>query len=405
MLPITVKKRYALVGALVILAVLIAGPITVYYLLMHSHTAPQAQASGQASGQASSSVKQTAGGALISRGVPAFSSPDYYPASVANDGSYDTSWRSNGTPAWLAYDLSGVPNAQRSKVLVVWYNESLNYDHTIINNYSYNMPENYTIDVNAAPGGQSAPQSGWKTVVSVQGNHYHSRQHILSMAGYNWVGIFVSKIDGAPQNFDTNINMDVYNANAVAADDWIFYGDSITALSMGHNTVGNVQSFAQLIQSNAPDHFPVEEDGGIGYLTSSNAVSYINTWLSLFPGKYVGLSYGTNDALGCVSPSTFYSNYTTLVQAVQQAGKVPVIPHIPWGRDTNIQQCAPSLNAQIDALYKNFPQIIKGPDLWTFFQHNQSLISNDNIHPTSAGIAAYRQQWANAMLAEVYNVK
>lgn len=404
MLQMTVKRRYALLGALVILAVLIAGPITVYNLLTHSHTAPQPPTTERGS----SSVKQQATDALISRSVPAFSSPAYYPAGNANDDSYDTSWRSNGTPAWLAYNLSSVPAAQRSKVLVVWYNESLNYDHTIINNFSYNMPENYTIDVNAAPGSGSAPQSGWKTVVSVQGNHYHSRQHIVSMAGYNWIGIFVSKIDGAPQNFDANINMDVYNANAAnaaTADDWIFYGDSITALSMGHNTVGNVQSFAQLVQSKAPDQFPVQEDGGIGYLTSSNAATYINTWLSLFPGKYVGLSYGTNDALGCVSPSTFYSNYTTLVQAVLQARKIPVIPHIPWGRNANIQQCAPQLNAQIDALYTNYPQIIKGPDLWTFFQHNQSLISNDNIHPTSAGIAAYRQQWANAMLTEVYGVK
>jgi hypothetical protein len=40
--------------------------------------------------------------------------------------------------------------------------------------------------------------------------------------------------------------------------------------------------------------------------------------------------------------------------------------------------------------------------LWAFFQGNQNLISNDNLHPTDAGFGAYRQQWANAMLAAVY---
>src|SRR5579859_8193744 len=84
---------------------------------------------------------------VISLNAPAFASNGYYPASDADDDSYDTAWRSQGTPAWLSYDLSRVPVSERGKVLVVWYNESYDYDHTIINNYSYNMPEDYTIAV------------------------------------------------------------------------------------------------------------------------------------------------------------------------------------------------------------------------------------------------------------------
>ncbi len=53
-------------------------------------------------------------------------------------------------------------------------------------------------------------------------------------------------------------------------------------------------------------------------------------------------------------------------------------------------------------LYRAFPQIIKGPDFWTFFQKHQDLISDDDIHPTQMGFGAYRQQWANMMLKEVY---
>lgn len=340
---------------------------------------------------------------LISRGVPSFASSEYYPASYANDESYDTVWRSQETPAWLAYDLSKVPFAKREKVLLVWYNESYNYDHTLISFPAYNMPQDYRIDVNPAPGGGQPPLSGWVTLVKVRGNHYHSRQHLITMAGDNWLRINVTAADGSPQNYDISINMDVYDVSGGTVDDWIFFGDSITAGAMSHVTVNGVKSFAQLISAAAHNAFPAQEDGGTGYLKSADGAKYIDTWLALFPGKYVVLSYGTNDALGCVNPQVFYNNYTFMVRAVLQDGKIPVVPHFPWAKDANIQSCGPRLNAQIDALYKAFPRIIKGPDLWAAFRSHQSLISNDTIHPNDEGYAFYRDLWANAMFTAVYS--
>ncbi len=414
MIQFTIKKTHAIVGLLLLLALITIGPLTVFFVLNRTHITPHVQAQTQAQGQkgeltqsnvgtTGTSTTSTTPTTLISGNVPAFSSAGYFPASNANDDSYNTAWRSNGTPAWLAYDFSNVPAALRNKVLVVWYNESTNYDHTIINNFSYNMPEDYTLDVNPAHGGGNPPSTEWKTVVTVQANHYHSRQHIISMAGDDWIRISITKIDGAPQNMDANINMDVYNANTAVNDDWIFYGDSITSLAMGHSTIDSIKAFAQLVEARSPSNIPVQESGGTGYLTSRDGVKYINSWLQLFPGKYVGLSYGTNDALGCLNGDTFYSNYLFMVQAVLKAGKIPVMPHIPWGRNTSIQQCGPALNAEIDKLYVAFPQIIKGPDLWRYYFHNQSLISDDNIHPTDMGMGVYRQLWANAMLTEVYH--
>ena len=49
-----------------------------------------------------------------------------------------------------------------------------------------------------------------------------------------------------------------------------------------------------------------------------------------------------------------------------------------------------------------YPQIVHGPDLWQFFFTHQNLISGDNLHPSEAGYVAYRQQWADAMIANVY---
>lgn len=362
-----------------------------------------AGASSTSGGSPTSTIPPASGGSnpLISRNVPVFASSEQYPARQANDASYDTAWRSSG-PAWLAYDLSGVPAARRAKVVVVWYNESFDYDHTVINDPAYNMPQDYTIQVNPAAGGGSPPANGWVTLVTVSGNHYHSRQHVITMTGNNWVRINVTAIDGSVQNEDVALNMDVYDASAGLLDDWIFFGDSITAGSMGHNSLGGVASFAQLVNARATTHFPLEEAGGIGYLTSADGAQHLSTWLALFPGKYVGLSYGTNDANGCVNPTAFSQNYTKMMQAVLAAGKIPVIPHLPWGRTANIQNCGPGLNAKIDALYQAFPQVIKGPDLWAYFQAHQALISPDNIHPTEQGAGAYRQQWANAMLSAVY---
>src|SRR5207244_13177247 len=85
-------------------------------------------------------------------------------------------------------------------------------------------------------------------------------------------------------------------------------------------------------------------------------------WLNIFPGTYVGLAYGTNDANGCMDPDAFYNNYVVMVQAVLNAGDVPIVPTIPWARTQEVQDCGPGLNAKIAELYANFPQVVHGPD-------------------------------------------
>jgi hypothetical protein len=396
------RMMLALLGLLILIVVI---PLFVFLVLAQQKEPVPVRITSDSSPLSTNTQVSTKSWTIISRNAPAFASSGYYPASFADDDNYDTAWRSQGTPAWLAYDLSGVPSSDRGKVLVVWYNESYDYNHTINGGNAYNLPQDYTIDVDPGKGGGQPPGAGWVTLASVKGNHYHSRQHLINMTGNNWIRIDITASDGAVQNYDASIDMDVYNASYGTADNWIFYGDSITAGAMGHSTVGGVKSFAQLINLQFPKDFPVEEAGGTNFLTSGDGAKYINTWLQLFPGKYVGLSYGTYDAIGCVDPGIFYDNYVSMVQAVLSMGKIPIIPHIPWGRDANIQNCAPPLNTKIDALYKAFPQIIKGPDLWTFFQSHQKLISNDTIYPTLTGFGWLRRQWANAMLAEIYAKK
>jgi chitinase len=355
---------------------------------------------------------------VISREMPAFTNDDCagsYPASNGNDSNYDTIWWGGCLSAsatlsptvWLAYDLSSVAPAKRSNVIVAWYANCCSYDTSISGTGAYNIPGSYTIEANAAPGGtNAAPTSGWVTLVAVTGNTYHSRQHEINLTGYNWIRINVSQTDGSVQNYGASINMDVYDASAGTADDFIFYGDSITEGAMGHDTLNGVISFPQLINAQQSANFPTEENGGIGYQTTASALTYIGKQLALFPGKYVGLSFGTNDALGNVDPTTFYNNYAQLIQKVLNAGKVPMVPTIPWGCTAELTANVAGLNQQIQNLYTAYPQIVHGPDLYTYFKNNQSLLSSDCIHPsTPNGMGAYRQQWANTILNTVYKGK
>jgi lysophospholipase L1-like esterase len=347
---------------------------------------------------------------LVSLNAPAYASSQKYSsvgAKYADDATYDTYWRSSGaTPVWLAYDLSGAHLS--GNALVVWYNTATGtYDTSLTGEKAYNIPGTYEIDGNAAPGG-TLPTSGWTTLASVSGNTYHSRQSIVNMAGYNWIRIYVTAVDGSTSNMDAAINMDVYDASSVNAplpDDFIFYGDSITRSSMAQTSANGVGSFASLIAAKNAGHWPVEEDGGIGGYKTSDGVAHLPTWLSIFPGSYITLNLGTNDALGGTTQAAVYANFNTMVQDALAAGVTPIIPTIPWGPNSNIQKYGPVVNAAIEQIYAAYPtQVIVGPDLWNTFLNQTQLFGTDGIHPNSAGQGVYRQAYACSIDASIYGV-
>jgi titin len=352
---------------------------------------------------------------LISRGVPAFTNDacaGSYPASNANDANYRSYWRAcnsaatTTTPKWLAYDLSAVAPERRSTVVVTWFNEPMTgqYDHAFGGGVAYNNVGSYSIEVSAAAGGTSAPTSGWSVKQSVTGNTYNSRQAVIDMSGHNWLRINVTAPDGSPGNSDIALNFDVHDASGGVTDDWIFYGDSITQDGMYHDTRTaasgeTVGTFSELVNAIKPGYSPLFQNGGIGGLTSVHAASRFSTWIALFPGRYVTLNYGTNDALAGAGDPTIAGKFRTsmqsMIDAVVAAGKIPIVPTIPWGRDAKLQANVPVLNAQIDQLYTANPQVVRGPDLYAYFNQRQDLISADGIHPTwQSGYAGLRQQWA-----------
>ncbi|MDE6665179.1 MAG: lysophospholipase [Ruminococcus sp.] len=335
---------------------------------------------------------------VISTGCPAYSQTGM--TSYANDEHYFSFWNSSGAD-YLAYDLSGVPENQRKKVIAVWYNATGQFDYTVANGGSNGLPSDYTIEVNSADGGDY-PQDNWEVVEIVTGNTLHSRQHVVDMTGYNWIRMNISGNDGKDGG-NTSVNMDIHNISDGISDSWIFYGDSITACGM-MNCYGT--GFAELVNQIDNRYFPIQENGGIGGITSTQGAENIDRWLEVFPGKYVSVAYGTNDAWGNPSNTEkYYSNTAYMVEKIIEAGKIPVVPKIPYATESAVGDNVPAYNAMIEKIYENYPEVVKGPDFETFFRENPDLLSADGVHPSDNGYAAMRELWADVMYKTVYSAE
>jgi hypothetical protein len=321
----------------------------------------------------------------ISAGVPAFASGNIGMPANANDGDPATSWVSDKLPAWIAYDLSRAPGAQRQNVMVVWNAlHAPDYLHTSPP-AGAQMPTDYTIEINGAPGGTSAaPTSGWVQVAAIHGNLVNSIEHTVALSGSNWVRM---SITGSTDS-NVAVDLDVFSAPNGCSDCWMFMGDSITFMTM----VYAFSDLPLLVHQATAARWPVVIDAAIGGTNTMTATSVINSTLSGFPGRFVVLAYGTNDI-----PNMFQME--GLVQSVIAVGKIPVVPHMPWSALSNIQSSGPQINQAIDALYAKYPQIVHGPDLWTAFMNRTDLIPANDVHPNSAGQAFLRQQWAQVISA------
>jgi hypothetical protein len=347
---------------------------------------------------------------LISRGLPILASYGNNAASAATDADYNTYWDAQHAASasdanWLAIDVSSVPATQRSRVYSLWWAEwdSFNYVENGAGG-SYGIPGDYQIQASADPGSGGPPTTGWQTLVTGTANQYNSGADILDLSSAHWIRIFVTA--GASTNQtalsgadDTKLQWDLHDAHA-CNDGWKFSGDSISCFALPHVSGGD--AFDQLVNASSPS-YPAFQNASHGGWRTQDEINHIAAFLQNFPGRYYALPLGSNDATQ-VDDATFKQNMTTLIEAILAAGKVPVIPTIPYhaGADTAVQ----GLNAQIRALYQAYPQVIPGPDLYTLLFDGAATMFTppDLLHPNAVGLAAMRKAWADAMLKEVYGV-
>ena len=353
---------------------------------------------------------------LISRGLPVDGSQgDFLNYANDDDGATDATLHFSGgveSPNWIAYDLSGVSREDYSmtRLLVNWY-----WDNPQFGDSPGWIAGDYTIDVHNGSGGGSAPalnDNGWETFVTVTGNVWPARMHVLDFTGRqipNWIRIkVIASADG--QRDYTKIQMDIHDASNGVEDAWFFIGDSITFGSMQHAVGGDVDprsNFSELVYSQTGS-YPAYIRGGYCGKRIDWAREYIDEWMQIFPGPYVTVNLGTND-LNPTSPEDFYNDFKYVVDAIIAAGKIPIIPRIPFHFDDcgTIQGITDKIMgleneiAEIKQAYvDNDISVLDGPDFFTFFLENpehmmglerQKNIIGDPNYPTAF--------WANCEIA------
>ncbi|MCR4644684.1 MAG: lysophospholipase [Oscillospiraceae bacterium] len=333
---------------------------------------------------------------VISRNCPAYSGSNPATASAGNDEHYFSFWNAQ-CPDYLAYDLSEVPPENRRVIDAVWYCTSA-YD--VVGMYvNRNMePSDYTIEINAAPGGDY-PETGWEVVETVSGNALASRQHVVAFDGYNWIRICIDKADDK-EGSTAMINFDIHDVSEGVSDSWLFLGDSITAGGM-NNCYGT--GFATHLHALDERYFPIQENGGIGGITSKDGLEHIDGWLSTYPGRYVSIAYGTNDAWGNqIGAAQYYENTKSMIDKVLALGKVPVLPKIPHAEEPGVADYLDDYNAMIDRLYDEYPEVVPGPDFDAILTEHPEYLSGDGVHPNSEGYEEMRRIWAETMYDRVY---
>lgn len=367
---------------------------------------------------------------LISVGVPSYTSDGTYPASRSNNSTYGDAWNSArppsvGSPCWLAYDLSGVAVGSRKLCVMALINEQGNLYYNTDTSQAANLFADYTIEANAAAGGGAAPGSGWVQLVSVTGNLYPTRHHIVDLTGYNWVRFVCTKSNGTNPNNNLALQVDIHDAHLGVMDRWLFIGDSITLEGQLHADLGGGEwgyggSLPQLVNGGTVGTFyPQATDAGNGGETMAWADTNKAGLLNGFSGGFVSIAMGTNDANqnflyapGGTECTTYYTHLLAVIDAALALNNVVVVPYIPYGSNNggDLGANAKVFNDYVDAhLPTDRPSVKRGPDFWTFFNANPGLI-RDGIHPTytevSGARSGYEEQhrlWQTWLLANIYD--
>ncbi len=323
-----------------------------------------------------------------------------------NDVYYDA-WN-GAVGSWLAYDISDTPAADRKYLNLGWYSGAWNnYDYTVLNESPGASLSAYTVSVNTAAGGGACPEDGWKDLCTVKDYTCHSGEVYLDLSGMdpvNWVRITADGVqNGASQ---VNLNVDIHSVKeGDLPDSFLFLGDSITAGGMVTFSAGD-GNFADLVYAIAPSHYPAQENGGIGGIFSTEGKNNIDRWLASYPGKYVSIAYGTNDCWGDqTGAEKYYENTVYMIRAIQNAGKIAILPKIPFSLEKGVSANIERYNAQVDRIYEEFPDVLRGPDFYAYFEEHPEGLSADGVHPNSDGYNEMRKLWAKQVCEEIYTAK
>lgn len=216
-------------------------------------------------------------------------------------------------------------------------------------------------------------------------------------------------------------------SSAYARNVYVAFGDSITK-GLGDDNPVNGRGFPPILSAilPAPDNTVVNA-GDIGD-TSSDGVNKIETVLANnTDATHFLIQFGTNDARAVTSVSVdeYRNNMRNIIQAVEYAGKRPLLAKIPIlyrGKDSMRPPCNLSsasaqavnqrireYNQAIDDLIAEYNlditlgQTLEAPDFYNHFESTNIDASGkseefyDCVHPNDAGYQAMAQIWAGTL--------
>ncbi len=236
--------------------------------------------------------------------------------------------------------------------------------------------------------------------------------HLLDLGAYNWVRILVTA--GASNNAAGNVGASLtewqlFNASAGLGDSWMFVGDSITSNSFGNQDSDGVDVLFRARTGRTPSWYKASHGG---YKTDDFLMATVpgptrfDDYLAAFPGRYVAIALGTNDASGQPNAATYDANLRRMIDMVLARGKVPVIPLVIYSPKSGVAANLPAFNAKVVQIWADYgSRIVKGPDLYQPFYNDYNggpqtyWAGSDLLHPNSVGSAKVRDLWASALAA------
>jgi len=314
-------------------------------------------------------------------------------------------------PGWVAIEIGAGP----TRVLVSWDDGGTYNYQDPAGTTVYGLPADYHFDVSAdSTNGNdgtwtAAVTPGTATPVTVTANAVRTRAHAIDFTGKSWIKMVITAAPAEASNGVQIGEIDVHDLSATGSclpdDTWFFMGDSITAFAYDR-ALAHQPSFAAGINAANPAYFPAMINGGIGSEKAGDGMSRLQNALDWNPDfRFFLLGYGTNDSAGGqISTYTFQMNMQTMIDMVRAAGRVPIIPRIPYAGDGSHAQI-PMYNAIIDQLSAS-NGLPAGPDFYSYFMTNAATAfpcgcagrATDNLHPNDVGLAAMNALWTTQML-------
>ena len=147
---------------------------------------------------------------------------------------------------------------------------------------------------------------------------------------------------------------------------------------------------------------------------STDGLGDVANIVNAYPlAKYVLLLYGANDAAFNVasgvgkSPGqagylgSFKGNMQQLIDAIRNAGKIPVLAKVLYQTNPNVDARIQEYNQVINELVVQNSLTVTPPDFYTFFKTNPSQLG-DGLHPNGVGYQSMSQLWYNSLVGVVF---